>query len=69
MYQIPQTGQTHSNNSAIADELFACVWPFCRACAYRVNEINLYICKIHYIKRINRANSSKYFSGNESNVS
>ena len=25
----PQNGQTHSNNSsAIADELFECVWPF-----------------------------------------
>ena len=27
---IPQNGQTHSNNSSPkADELFACVWPFC----------------------------------------
>ena len=28
---IPQNGQTHSNNSpATADELFECVWPFCK---------------------------------------
>ena len=27
----PQNGQTHLNNSsAVADELFKCVWPFCR---------------------------------------
>ena len=26
----PQNGETHSNNSsAVADELFECVWPFC----------------------------------------
>ena len=26
----PQNGQTLSNNSsAVADELFECVWPFC----------------------------------------
>ena len=26
----PQSGQTHSNNSsAVVDELFECVWPFC----------------------------------------
>ena len=29
-----QNGQTHSNNSsAVADELFECVWPFCEVCA------------------------------------
>ena len=28
----PQNGQTHSiSSSAIADELFECVWPFCGA--------------------------------------
>ena len=28
---IRQNGQTHSNNSlATADELFECVWPFCK---------------------------------------
>ena len=28
---IPQNGQTHSNSlSAKADELFECVWPFCK---------------------------------------
>ena len=28
----------HSNNSsAVADELFECVWPFCGVGAYRVN--------------------------------
>ena len=27
----PQNGQIHSNNlSAFFDELFECVWPFCR---------------------------------------
>ena len=34
---IPQNGQTHSNNlSALADELFECVWPFCGVDALRV---------------------------------
>ena len=29
---VPQNGQTHSNNLlATADELFECVWPFCKA--------------------------------------
>ena len=33
----PQNGQTHSNkSSATADDLFECVWPFCRVGAYRV---------------------------------
>ena len=33
---ISQNGQTHSNNwSAVADELFECVWPFCEAGALR----------------------------------
>ena len=28
---LPQNGQTHSNNlSGTADELFDCVWPFCK---------------------------------------
>ena len=27
----PQNSQTHSNKlSVVADELFECVWPFCR---------------------------------------
>ena len=30
----PKNGQTHS---AFANELFECVWPFCRVGAYRVN--------------------------------
>ena len=29
---IPQDGQIHSNNpSAVANEFFDCVWPFCGA--------------------------------------
>ena len=32
-----QNGQTHSNNlSAVADELFECVWPFCGVDTERV---------------------------------
>ena len=34
----PQNGQTHSNNSsAVVDELFEFVWPFCKVGAERVN--------------------------------
>ena len=37
---IPLNGQTHSNNSsATANELFECVWPFCKAGALRVNRL------------------------------
>ena len=33
-----QNDQTHSNNSsAVAGELFECVWPFCGIGALRVN--------------------------------
>ena len=35
----PENGQTHSNNSsAFADELSECVWPFCRAGVWRVEQ-------------------------------
>ena len=38
---IPQNGQTHSSNSsAIADELFQCVWPFSGIGALKVNKIS-----------------------------
>ena len=34
---VSQNGQTQSNNSsANADELFECVWPFCRIGAQKV---------------------------------
>ena len=34
---IPQNGQTHSNNSsAVTNELFECVWPFCGIGSWRV---------------------------------
>ena len=34
----PQKGQTHSNNSSdVANELFECVWTFCRFGAWKVN--------------------------------
>ena len=37
-----QNGQTHPNNSlATTDELFECVWPFCRIGAERVNRNDL----------------------------
>ena len=33
-----KNGQTRSNNSsAFANELFECVWPFCRIDTYRIN--------------------------------
>ena len=35
----PENGQTDSNNSsAFADELSECVWPFCRAGVWRVEQ-------------------------------
>ena len=35
----PENGQTDSNNSsAFADELSECVWPFCRADVWRVEQ-------------------------------
>ena len=35
----PENDQTHSNNSsAFADELSECVWPFCRAGVWRVEQ-------------------------------
>ena len=49
----PQNGQTHSNNlSAIADELFECVWPFCGVGAERVNIYKLLILEL-LLKSIN----------------
>ena len=40
-----QNGQTHSNNSsAVADELFECVWPFCEIGALRVNIPIINVC-------------------------
>ena len=39
----PQNGQTYSNNSsALADELFGCVWLFCKICAWRVNTLTIF---------------------------
>ena len=33
----PQNGQTQSNKlSAVTDELFECVWPFCGVGAWRI---------------------------------
>ena len=33
----PQNGQAHlDNSSAVADELFECVWPFCGAGTERI---------------------------------
>ena len=37
----PQNGQTHSNNSsAVVEEVFECVWPFCGVGVSRVNANN-----------------------------
>ena len=37
----PQNGQTHSNNlSAIADELFECIWTFCGIGGQRVKHFS-----------------------------
>ena len=39
----PQNGQTYSNNSsAVADELFECVWLFCEIGAWGVNTLNIF---------------------------
>ena len=52
---IPQNGQTHSNNSSTkADELFECVWPFCKVGCWRVNAVSL---DDHFRKAIHQDHS------------
>ena len=50
----PQNGQIHSiNSSAAADELFECVWPFCRVGASKVK------CEYRSFSRTTITNESK----------
>ena len=42
----PQHGQTHSNNLAVAAELFECVWQFCGVDAQRVKKKELILHEI-----------------------
>ena len=65
---IPQNGQTHPNNSsAFGDELFECVWPFCRISASQksiiiiIGTISLYKVMFEFSKFSLKAGGLKFF--------
>ena len=52
---IPQNGQKHSSNwSAVADELFECIWPVCGVGGYRVNYVSDTIMKAIFKQLLER---------------